>query len=555
MTNIVRSQKRGRAVMWKSLAGAFAVEPDLARSILCSGCDVRNSDQKVAVLVEALLPYASRYAQLTDRSFSLYPDIHSALGDSSVSVCMIDRANVSPELLQAASDPEVIAPRTSVPGFIIVGDPMTRRRRLLRHAFAYRLSLRADRGVRSGIYPLHDVPAEMVQNHDRLAGANASASVILQTLTEPCALLSMATHCDGIDAYIADKVAMCGLPTWHADASIRSATRKPRCLETDYCHRHDMRLSDVDLSPTIVDPGSICAGLLLWDVCFGVLPSGDFIDPRFSLIENILDRATVGAIVTTFENSFTHAAACEQMADALCSGDPVGTALRRYLLSREARSKGRRYVLIGDPELRVSTASGLLGSIGFQEEDGETKINTRSGHRSALYHAGLDQTGDDRALIDSLQRRGRLYDLWTPVANLGMNNSNVVCPTCSRRCRTFRSAPDAPFRMRDLVLCTNCGIIADRPCCESALLSHEQNGVFRLHGGVTGKVRSAALQISFGSFSANKCWPWPIDRQGDPATRVHCPERLPPGVFRASGIFFHGEEVTLISAMARVEDR
>jgi hypothetical protein len=183
-----------------------------------------------------------------------------------------------------------------------------------------------------------------------ILGSEATAVERRQALAGQAGVLTIMTHSDGVDAFLGADLSVCARGRDPSGVGLSAA---PRCALTEFCHRHEITVAQAVASGATFPADDIAARLLVWDVCFGVMPSGSVVDPAWGIGARLLDSAGIGAVLTTWQITLSSPAYAHQVTDAIASGVPAGVVVARFNASRKAREHHHRMCLLGDPRVRL----------------------------------------------------------------------------------------------------------------------------------------------------------------------------------------------------------
>lgn len=416
---------------------------------------------------------------------------------------------------------------------------------------------------------------------ERVLFAGASPTQIRAALGEGAGLLRVVTHSDGIDAYLAPGLTLCPLPAARGDR-----LRSPRCVETGWCHRADASVTAARARDELLPPTALAARLLIWHVCFGLMPAegplARVVDRDWGLLPQLLENPRVGALLTTWGIEAGDSAPLALLAE-LAAGKPVGVALRAQLRENAATGKGPPFVLIGDPDVRVpierplmpSPRSGprragvdvlpdgrrpleFLSSTILQQVRRDTRAEETG--RPALRALAawrrdeLLPTVGRAVVVRHLLTHNRMFALdWVPLARHAGRLPREVCRACGRARWAQRLIAHGGVARR-FATCPGCGIVEDAPE-ESRLALRVVAGGFELDGPLLSGAFAGGLMLDGAVRSDLRSFDWPQTRDGAPARRFEPPEPWPVGPFRAIAVIVTGRELTLLQQPARARPR
>ncbi|SDB58834.1 hypothetical protein [Bauldia litoralis] len=508
----------------------------------------------VGASTPSLLSVAEAYARLTGRKADIVAEPASAMRDPGFAVLVMEPEQVTPEVLETLFSAPFLESRTFSPGLVLADKGPEGRARALQHAVALRFSAHSPAGRRVALFPLDELGFTRRDDGSVIAGGGCYGKISTALTRQANALVSILSHSDGIDMFLGPGQAACG---WHSWTEISEIGARPRCLIRGICHRLDRPIDEPRFGDAIVDPSRWHARVLFLDICFGLPATGELFDRRFSIFDAILRGGRVGALVTNFELAFTGLAISEAVSEALASGEPIGKAIRNVTCSPSARRLNRRFALIGDPALTSKVGSPQLlprpdYSVGpyspVSPEIGALRFCLHVGGKPDLALQPGSSERDD-AIIGWLCRRGKIFDLWTSLSQVFCSAEQFQCALCGRAGAVFRSSTNAPHLPRHLLLCVECGAVADSPATGGALMGRPEGDVFRLIAMPNERVRRAVLQLWAGDPRLSVACDWPISPEGLPHTVCQWRKAWPTGPLRANVFLLHGDEVSVASAM------
>jgi hypothetical protein len=569
-------------VALEHLATVFGARLDRRRAEVGAARDL--SDEVVVGLGPESESAAVLYAHLTRRRSRSVRDLDALKRRGRPSVLVATPARLTHELLEwlyGGSD-------ESAPGIICgdAGAPL--RRQVLLRAAAAALCGPVD-VLRSNVFPTLSM-GTIRERGCEVLGAQSSAAERHRALEGGAGVLTVMTHSDGVDAFMGADLTLCAMSGAANDRANLSTA--PRCRLTGFCHRHEMPVSEARKSGALFAPEKIAARVFVWDVCFGVMPTHSFVDPRWGIGRRLLDSASVGAIVTTWRIVLDSPDQIARLSDTLASGAPVGTAVARFNASRIPRGRRHRLCLLGDPRVRVPVtpvrarlAAGPMPRR-TAADDGrlaqaallrlsmvDAKERAPRGPRSVLPAKALESVeayegaaargapvddverehGDDMrtAVLDYAMARGKLLEAWMPFVRDFRAAKSRGCPVCGRRADTVHATLQPPrIYTRRLVLCPICGVMEDAPTTSRIRMDLVGKRV-RLEGALPRHRWAAGVLVQSSYQSDALQVKWPAANDGTPAPAVDLPDRWPPGPLRLSAFVVWDATFAVFSRMTR----
>jgi hypothetical protein len=446
-----------------------------------------------------------------------------------------------------------------IPG-IIVGDGIE-----LHHQVLLRSASGVLRGPlrKSRIDILPTEPLGEILSAERdVLGRAADPSEVRRALAAGAGVLSLASHSDGVDAFLGDQT-LCPMDEL---AVSPGTTAMPECQITRFCHRHKVPYDDAQTSDLLVRPRDIRARIFIFQVCSGLLLQGAIVDPAWSLAYRLLRNPCIGAVVTPWEYIFSEASEVHLIAADLLAGRSIGEAVGRFVDSDRGRALRQRLCVLGDPGLRLPAQAQR------DVDDCVTGTTTRIVHRSYLrattdvgFLRGLLDAWDmaDRAAAFPSLSRARAavrdyddgqtheaagtrmreavleflgsatlspYMVWTRLSTPLQAVDDDRCYGCGSPCRTFegRIGIGEGFRRR-LLVCWRCGVVADLPLGFPRLSTEIVNDtVLQLAGDLPRSHWSACVRITTPVTAQRRGWMWPAREDGSMVCRFQLPESFGP---------------------------
>jgi hypothetical protein len=525
------------------------------------------------------------HAHLTRRRFRTALNLDALTKEERPSVVVMTPKYLSAELLEWLYNHS----NHSAPGIICGVSGSRLRRQVLVRAAAATLCGPLDI-VQSDIFPTLSIAAIRGPKSEVL-GAQASVSERREALGRGAGVLTIMTHSDGVDAFLGTDLTLCGMDQMVNDTSLPDA---PRCRLTAFCHRHEIPVSRAVNSAAVLPPEQIAARVFVWDVCFGVMPTGSAVDARWGIGVRLLDSAGIGAILTTWQIVLSSPEHASRLSHAIASGVPVGIAVARFNASRASRERHHRMCLLGDPRVRLPAApvqqraptrpnrfrhpatadTEQLRQVALLRLCmADAKLRASHSPRASFASRALEaieafegaaskgvpiaaldpQLGNDMraAVLDYALSRGKLLESWMPFMRSFRATAPHRCPVCDRLADTLQAVMRPPgVYVRRLVICAICGVLEDAPTTSDIRM--ELAGLrLRLHG-VLPRERWAAGIVIASSYPADSVQlMWSAMSDGTLAPSAELPQRWPLGPLRISTVIVWDTTFAVISRMAR----
>jgi hypothetical protein len=529
---------------------------------------------------EKIQEVARLYAHLTSRRFNEDGDASFASGLSRSSVIVTTFRHLKADLLHALySDARAL----SCPGLICASGVEELRRQVLVRSILARPGLIEEAAPWTAIFPTVKTgtpPGHRLQILDsRSLPERVRAALIARS-----GLLAIATHSDGVDAFLGPSLTLCAI-----DAGGPSEDRPPSCWLSGYCHRHGVSVEEFRRLGVSIDPADISAGILILDTCFGTLTSQGPINSHWGLGRRFIENLAIGAIVTTWELTLLDVRKLEKLVSDLGSGMTLGRAIARFNRSGIARRTAARLAVFGDPETRAamrpriasparrivrtlslpaSTKSAELRELGFSRaylEHGIASLTAnvancpdylvdRIKRQLEVAKDALDRlkryelaqwraepsTPADAARAEELRRAlivdayvRRPTDDWKQFAGTTVWK-DFSCRACGAPGKAGVLALRIPgVSRRRVVMCPRCGVTEDMPEHVDITLRLEGSGdICAITGALPDREWSGALIVRTRIESHDRMWTWPAGPDGRPSASMELPEGLPSGPSR-----------------------
>ncbi len=527
---------------------------------------------------------ARLYAHLTARQFKEAGDA-SFMGDllrSSVVVTTFEHldANLLHVLYSKAR-------ALSCPGVICASGVEELRRQVLVRSILARPGLIEEVSPWTAIFPTvkSGTPAG---RRLQVLDSRSSPELIRAALNTRSGLLAIATHSDGIDAFLGPSLTLCPIDAGGASAA---NDRAPSCWLSGYCHRHGVSVPEFRKLGVSVNPADVSAGILIFDTCFGTLTAQGPIDSRWGLGRHLIENLAIGATVTTWELTLLDARKLEKFVVDLESGMTLGRAVARFNRSEIARRTAARLAVFGDPETRAATRSQIsdpparldvpraisrsrvtesseLRELGFSRaylEHGIASLTAnvancpdylvdRIKRQLEVAKDALDRlkryelaqwraepsTPADAARAEELRRAlivdayvRRPTDDWKQFAGTTVWK-DFSCRACGAPGKAGVLALRIPgVSRRRVVMCPRCGVTEDMPEHVDITLRLEGSGdICAITGALPDREWSGALIVRTRIESHDRMWTWPAGPDGRPSASMELPEGLPSGPSR-----------------------
>jgi hypothetical protein len=577
------------------------------RSVPASPGISKPREGTVSAIEPDAMHAAQLYAHLTQRRFFPLHSLADLRREPLPDVLLTTLRSLTPELMEM-----LYCSGSSATGIIAADDIAGLRRQALVRSAAALLGRRP---------PLSSVRSTMISAtisevelglHDPRTGREITSEEDLRVrLSRGSPVLTMATHGDGIDAYLG-KFALCPLVCRTTDAYPK---RPPTCVVNSFCHRLESPLDAALRSGRLIPPGDLAARIMVFATCHGVMVSGSPVDPAWGLAPGLLNNPRIGALVTTWELSLTddHVSLVE-LHRQLAAGVAVGRAVAEFNRSDAARGRGCRLVLFGDPSVKATSLAGKVrldrssrvakpraqsvgtvrrrnfDEVAFLRAYLEMEIATpyvqvtknrrsfadpiQAGAQAALNAVNryrdakvkgrspgtlvrLEENMHSAILVDSFWQQ-RLVRSWIPyVRDSHIGWRSTRCWGCQAPARWAVVALGVEgTHPRRLLLCPRCGIVEDVASHVNMRFSlNLQRREIRLSGKLPVGGWQAAVQLQSLTPKHSQTWTWPRKSNGRPFTTWRCPSEWPIGPVRICFVMVHNASVDSIARWVYIDSR
>jgi hypothetical protein len=524
------------------------------------------------------------YAHLTNRRYQPIDTAAQVDRDVRPSIVIASRTSLTVDMLDRLYAEDQDGP---APGILFASDHEELRQQVLVRSAA--AALEGSLGSRRiGIYPNRQDESTLLPGLESF-GAGASGAKLREAANASAGLLSVMTHSDGIDAFFGP-LTVC--PMKHA--SLRPDPRRPPgCVASGICHRHNRPLEEMVHTDQLFDVAEISARILIWGVCWGILPEPSVVDSAWSLGNRLASHARLGAVITTWRLAYLSPEILSGLAAFLLDGANVGDAIARFVRSPIARQHGLKFCLLGDPRVSLpiekptrqpksasapmpvtapaSRPHDNLGELALlktvvSDQHDRLQSDQHSTWEGALTRVALVQkalveaNAAPASLVASLQdavlqvlfvSAGRPFDSWEKISTpFAFVDDAERCPACGQGTRTARynvRLNGAAFRrMRS---CVRCGVIEDAPLDFPTL---RLTRVSRVRFGISCDWKPAVQNLA-GLLLAPPLWArsvgtkWPLGPAGLPESEFEPNIAWPIAPHRADFIWLSGHRFAIAS--------
>lgn len=482
------------------------------------------------------------------------------------------------------------------PGIIAAPDASDLRRQALIRSAALRLR-HSEVPLACTLLPLRDDRLTVV-GASTIVGGAAERDIRRSALMQGADIMSVMSHADGVDAFLGSDLTLCARRGERA-APIMGPS--PLCQITGHCHRHNRPVSDIVESEDVLAPEEVAARILLFDTCFGVMPHGSLVDPRYGLGTRFASSPLIGAFVTPWQLALTNSDDTLRLQRDMLSGATVGEAVARFNAHPDSRARHGRMCLFGDPEMRISSPTSELSSVpkvagqasaaapdaSVCAASNQIRENVALLHQSmniaqqmargarfadAARHAAsatadmmsrlsaqqpacqdVDAAMDNmrRAVLDYALLRGKLVECWMPSVTSYQPGASIPCAACDRPSQVIiANLRKGCGGQRRLTLCPICGVTEDAPPDAHWHMSLDGEKV-RLIGALATKNCCAGLALSASDPALSIPLYWPTDGNGKLVSELVLPKKVPSGPLRISIFLIWDASFVVMSRLAR----
>lgn len=532
----------------RRVASQMGVEMIEATSTEACGCQVEPRRLVVGYKLDDPGP-AELYAHFTGRQCVLLDDLSALRVLDGIDVLVSLSGDFTLEVIEALYDE-----RPSSPGVLFAGTIRALYRVIKKQAVAARSlsSLNTRMLVGSAL----DSPGVLgaldfscvSERHDQHSWQH-----ITEVLAYGYDILSIIAHSDGVDARLPQGVLLCS----YSNSAARPGDYVPLCKEIGRCTRYpDLPPVDEALAVRALLPTTkICAKLLLLAMCGGIRVEDGTLDSRYNLATSIIENATFGAIVASWQSMDSSLDWIAYLVSALEKGECLGNVVSRLNISRDGVLTRYGLCIVGDPLLcfQYSSPTPRVEAI----KPSETKLLTEAtfaggkeeevAYLTAVVQTGMEQNlycDEDAALtlLDMLAdlnsnggvARTQQSTAFTKTALdffgsfcvleeswVGLNHQNHFlsrdfrCQVCDGHAQLLQTRFDEfPEMARYTVSCPRCSVVVDSPVNYFPMFERTSIGtpLLRLRGIPEGA--TARVDIISRHFPFSCSYNWPTDLAG-----------------------------------------
>lgn len=506
------------------------------------------------VIGSAARQIAEAYARATGRAFrSLSASAPHRFGGGDVVVTLAD--DLTDDMVDAASEPGA----GSVAGFLIGRSLEELGAKAAASAAALRRPL-GDTPFRLDLSP--QLPIGIVETPDfALCGRASDKAHLIELLGRGDSLVSVTGHGDGIDGDLGSLV-LCP-----ADAAFAAEDRprKPTCRVSGHCHRLHVGRDTAAFAEATLHPAAVRARAMIWNTCVGWPSRNGFIDRTYGAGLRLAASPALDALVTTARIVIASPVSIDLLAGALSRGMPIGEAVAAHNRAPQALASGHRFILFGDPLLRIAPINGASADAPIiatahpaaappprPSRPPFAPVAAESSDEPVLA-ALASMRGDESmrraafaCLTDGLAKGG-LEGVWVR-ASQASKQCDVPCPHCGSHSTRLRLDGSSIIGHRLLTICRRCEVAADTPP-EPRVTAHlDSAAVWRLRG------ERPDPGNWLGSLVVRRCEPfetiiepWPADVEGRPRAHVDCGRFQGAAPMTLAALFYTGGHLSIFS--------
>jgi hypothetical protein len=542
---------------------------------------------EVIALGKEVVEEAELYAHLTLRECVVASNLRDLRHMGTDSVVVTTENLVNEELLHVLNEE---CPETNSVGLIYAATlPELRQQVLVRSAAAHfsNSGSAAAAPLVQRIDLLSTIPiSSTVTPEWQLLGAEATPEEMKLALSAGAGVLSLVSHSDGMDAPLTNDAVLCAVPG--ARASNAPLSGSPACIVTGVCYRRHEPVHVALASGFLIFPEIIKARIMVADLCWGLLPPQDVVDPAWGVGRRLLENCSIGAFITGWEIMRSSLQLIAPLSDAIANGTPVGKALAEQRASEGWKKFARRMCLIGDPRVCVPTPAEplILDSqpeyefrekrslkagaveflrayvtlarqitVGTYDDHADEVLSALSIYQKALWtNAELERTADAPGPILReafvkfvLGRFGVAYPIWHQFADDWTSLEPKSCYACRRRAdvtKYYLCIPGAAARR--VTNCQSCGTVEDVPINTNLTFSVASDGEVKLNGMLPAGQSVGGLMLETSLPDQRRVFRWPNDENGKLVRTFRAAPPWPAGPIRVS-VFIILEDCEFIS--------
>ncbi len=498
----------------------------------------------------ATRPIAEAYANATGRiSRPLSSSASRRFDDGDVIVSLAD--DLTDDLVNAAAVPSA----GSVAGFLVGRTLEELGAKAAASATALRRPL-ADAPFRLDLSP--QLPIGVVETQDfALCGRASDKAHLIELLGRGESLVSVTGHGDGIDGDLGPLV-LCPV-----DAAFAAEDRpsKPTCRVSGHCHRLDVGRDTAAFAEATLHPAAIKARAMIWNTCVGWPSRDGFIDRTYGAGLRLAVSPALGALVTTARIVIASPVSIDLLAGTLSRGIPIGEAVAAHNRAAQALASGHRFVLFGDPQLRIApplpTPSAPLAASPSRGRPRSPRAPVAAAHPdepvlAALAtlvskHGGEAMRRSAFACLTDALAKGALEGVWVRASKTSTQCA-VPCPHCSSHSTRLRLDGSSTLGQRLLTICRRCEVAADTPPMPRFSAHLDTAAVWHLRG------KRPTAGDWLGSLVVRRCEPfatvvepWPADTEGRPRASVDCGRFQGAAPMTLTAMFYARRQLSIFS--------
>lgn len=497
----------------------------------------------------ATRPIAEAYAKATGRILRrLSSSAPRRFDDGDVIVALAD--DLTDDIVDAATAPGA----GSLAGFLVGRTVEELSAKAVASATALHRPL-GDAPFRLDLSP--QLPIGIVETSDfALCGRASDKAHLRRLLGQGDSLVSVTGHGDGIDGDLGPLV-LCPVD---AAFAAEGRPRMPACRVSNHCHRLHVAAETAAFADATLHPAAVKARAMIWNTCVGWPSRDGFIDRTYGAGLRLAASPALGALVTTARIVIASPVSIDLLAGALSRGMPIGEAVAAHNRSPQALASGHRFVLFGDPLLRIAPKPAVINGAAASPPPRLSRpplapVAADAPNEATLTAlAALVSTRGDEAArtaafacLTNALAKGALEGVWVRASQASMRGA-VPCPHCGSHSTRLMLDGSSAVGQRFLTICRRCEVAADTPPVPDLTAHLDTAAVWRLRG------ERPLASNWLGSLVVRRCEPfatevepWPADAAGRPRTSVDCARFQGAAPMTLTAMFYARRRLSIFS--------
>lgn len=497
----------------------------------------------------ATRPIAEAYAKATGRILRrLSSSAPRRFDDGDVIVALAD--DLTDDIVDAATAPGA----GSLAGFLIGRTVEELSAKAVASATALHRPL-GDAPFRLDLSP--QLPIGIVETSDfALCGRASDKAHLRRLLGQGDSLVSVTGHGDGIDGDLGPLV-LCPVD---AAFAAEGRPRMPTCRVSNHCHRLHVAAETAAFADATLHPAAVKARAMIWNTCVGWPSRDGFIDRTYGAGLRLAASPALGALVTTARIVIASPVSIDLLAGALSRGMPIGDAVAAHNRAPQALASGHRFVLFGDPLLRIAPKPASNNGTAASPPPRLSRpplapVAADAPNEATLTAlAALVSTRGDEAArtaafacLTNALAKGALEGVWVRASQASMRGA-VPCPHCGSHSTRLMLDGSSAVGQRFLTICRRCEVAADTPPVPDFTAHLDTAAVWRLRG------ERPLASNWLGSLVVRRCEPfatevepWPADAAGRPRASVDCGRLQCAAPMTLTAMFYARRQLSIFS--------